>query len=163
MRSWENQLSWEWWSVCLCLYVQAHCVSSAGLSEDSLTHLRTPTQKHTLTQSYNQPFMTAAAHMWIRMLTLVGCCKALSTDSLSVDSRPLLTLGLLVLLYAVPSTAHCSSSSVPLLLQALRASHIFSSHWLNPCPPVRDQTHLFISIPLCPAVSITDYIWQVCA
>jgi len=67
--------------VCLCLCVKADWIYSAEvLSEDSLTHLLIPTQRHTLTQYYKQPFMTAASHMWIRMLTLVGSCKALSTD-----------------------------------------------------------------------------------
>lgn len=84
MRSWENQLSWVWRSVCVCVYMWRRTASPLQRSQwrlaRSLTCLCIPTQRHTLTQYYKQPFMTAATHMWIRMLTLVGCCKALSAN-----------------------------------------------------------------------------------
>ncbi len=86
------------------------------LSEDSLTHLCTPTQKHTLIQSYNQSFMTAAAHMWIRMLTLVGCCRALSTDLCNLlwtpdHSLPLGCWFLCMLCPVWPTVVHPASHS----------------------------------------------------
>lgn len=159
MRSWENQLSWVWRSV--CVYMWRRTASPLQRSEwrlaHSLAYVYIPTQRHTLTQYYKQLAMTAAAHMWIRMLTLVGCCKALSTDLCDFLWNPDLSF-LSGCWFAVASAAHCSSSSIPLLLQALRACHIFCRHWLNPNSPVRDQTHLFISISLCQAVSITGYM-----